>query len=152
MSEANKTQVGGTHYRRSAFQHWDLAAELHLGYFEGQVTKYVTRARFKNGLADLQKAAHFTQKLLELHTTQDHPPYHKYITEHRLDDYVEANTLDPYERTILREVLKWRSRRDLEFALLLINEHAARLYPPQTGNAAGEPGPAYVNQDRGAGS
>jgi hypothetical protein len=65
MSSANETQVAGTHYR-SAIQHWDFVAARGLGYFEGQVTKYLTRWRKKNGVQDLQKARHFLAKLLEL--------------------------------------------------------------------------------------
>lgn len=65
MQQANDTQVAGTHYR-SAIQHWDFVAARGLGYFEGQVTKYLTRWRKKNGAQDLQKARHFLAKLIEL--------------------------------------------------------------------------------------
>ena len=68
MSTANETQVGGTHYR-TPFQHWDLAHELDLGYFEGQITKYLTRHRFKKGKEDAEKALHFAQKLLQQRTS-----------------------------------------------------------------------------------
>ena len=65
-SEANKRQVGGSHYA-SAYQHWDFAAELFgPGYFKGQATKYVMRARKKNGIQDLEKALHFLDKLAEV--------------------------------------------------------------------------------------
>lgn len=62
---ANDRQVGGGHYAAS-YQHWDLVADLGLGYFEGQITKYVARWRKKNGLQDLEKAMHFLEKLVEL--------------------------------------------------------------------------------------
>jgi len=67
---ANSRQVGGTHYRDATgkcphcggiIEHWDLYAQF--PYLVGQVTKYVTRD--KNGLEDLEKAAHFLQKLAE---------------------------------------------------------------------------------------
>jgi len=63
--EANKTQVAGTHYR-SAYQHWDFVVDADLDYFGGQITKYVSRWRNKNGAEDLKKAAHFARKLHEL--------------------------------------------------------------------------------------
>lgn len=68
---ANDAQVGGTHYQRARglcphcgqeIQHWDLYANQ--PYLIGQITKYVTRE--KNGLQDLEKAAHFLQKLVEV--------------------------------------------------------------------------------------
>jgi hypothetical protein len=38
-----------------------------LGYFEGNVIKYVSRWRKKNGMADLEKAKHYLELLIELH-------------------------------------------------------------------------------------
>ena len=65
--QANERQVGGDHYRTSGVQHWDLAAARHYDYFQGQITKYIDRWKTKGGLVDLQKAAHFLQKYIEVH-------------------------------------------------------------------------------------
>jgi Protein of unknwon function (DUF3310) len=62
---ANDKQVGGGHYR-SPIQHWDYVVANRLDYFQGQITKYVTRWRDKGGLADLKKAQHFLEKYIEL--------------------------------------------------------------------------------------
>lgn len=64
QSKANEIQVAGDHYR-TPIQHWDYVLANDLGYFEGQITKYVTRWRKKNGLQDLHKARHFLEKLIE---------------------------------------------------------------------------------------
>ncbi len=64
-TEANNTQVGGTHYL-SPIQHWDFVVANDLDYFQGQITKYVTRWRKKNGIGDLYKARHFLQKYIEV--------------------------------------------------------------------------------------
>ena len=61
---ANGHQVGGQHYAKP-IQHWDYVIAQGLGYFEGQITKYVSRWRDKNGLEDLKKARHFLDKLIE---------------------------------------------------------------------------------------
>ena len=61
---ANMRQVSGNHYR-SKIQHWDYVIENDLDYFQGQITKYVTRWKKKNGLDDLLKAQHFLQKYIE---------------------------------------------------------------------------------------
>lgn len=67
---ANDRQVGGDHYQKQTgkcphcggeIQHWDLYAEL--PYLVGQATKYTTRQ--KNGFEDIEKAAHFLEKLAE---------------------------------------------------------------------------------------
>lgn len=63
---ANDRQVGGAHYQTpSNLQHWDIVFLFDLGYFEGQITKYVFRWRKKNGVEDLKKARHFLDKLIE---------------------------------------------------------------------------------------
>ncbi|MCW1937533.1 DUF3310 domain-containing protein [Pseudomonas sp. MDMC_285] len=37
-----------------------------IGYFEGNVIKYVSRWRKKNGIEDLKKAKHYLELLIEL--------------------------------------------------------------------------------------
>lgn len=67
MSEANKRQVGGTHYQVPGEQHWDRIWRLYgRGYFVGCATKYIERYHLKGGTNDLEKAIHFLQKLKEL--------------------------------------------------------------------------------------
>jgi hypothetical protein len=68
MTKANEKQVGGKHYfSPTGHQHWDMVVDHQLNYFEGQVTKYVMRARKKNGKQDLEKALHFLEKYLEVY-------------------------------------------------------------------------------------
>jgi hypothetical protein len=62
---ANERQVGGSHYQK-AIQPWDYIAANGLGYFEGNVVKYVSRWRDKAGVEDLKKARHYLDKLIEL--------------------------------------------------------------------------------------
>lgn len=64
MSSANDRQVGGSHYR-APIQHWDYALANNMDYFQGQITKYVTRWKEKNGIMDLEKAQHFLEKYIE---------------------------------------------------------------------------------------
>jgi hypothetical protein len=66
-SAANKIQIGGEHYKVLGFEHWDFVVAYDLNYFEGQITKYVARCRKKGGLQDLEKAAHFLQKYMEVY-------------------------------------------------------------------------------------
>jgi hypothetical protein len=63
---ATVEQVGGKHYA-AVFQHWDLVCDAGMGYFEGQVTKYIARWRKKNGVEDLEKALSYLDKLLALY-------------------------------------------------------------------------------------
>ena len=64
---ANDKQIGGSHYKKGGEEHWDRQWRLYgRGYFVGCITKYVERYHEKNGVQDLQKAAHFLEKLMEL--------------------------------------------------------------------------------------
>lgn len=62
--KANKTQVGGQHYK-SSIQHWDYVVANDIPYLEAMTIKYLTRWRKKNGAEDLYKAKHFLRKLFE---------------------------------------------------------------------------------------
>lgn len=62
---ANSRQVAGNHYS-GQIQHWDYVWSNELDYFQGQITKYVTRWKKKNGMQDLRKAQHFLEKYIEL--------------------------------------------------------------------------------------
>lgn len=64
-SPLNK-QVGGSHYKDQAIQPVEYIHANKIGYFEGNVIKYVTRWRNKNGIADLEKAKHYIELLIEL--------------------------------------------------------------------------------------
>ena len=64
-SALNK-QVGGSHYRDKGIQPIIYIHANELGFCEGNVVKYVTRWRDKNGVADLKKAIHYLELLIEL--------------------------------------------------------------------------------------
>lgn len=66
MTEANKRQVGGDHYRKNVLEHWDIVALTGLDYYQGNITKYVMRWRDKGGIQDLEKARHYLEKYIEL--------------------------------------------------------------------------------------
>lgn len=63
---ALKTQCGGTHYRDMAIQPIEFIHANGIPFAEGNVIKYVSRWRSKNGIADLEKARHFLDLLIEL--------------------------------------------------------------------------------------
>jgi len=62
---ANDKQINGDHYR-GAIQTWDYIVANDLGFLEGNIVKYVTRFRKKNGVQDLEKAQYYLQKLIEV--------------------------------------------------------------------------------------
>ena len=63
---ALKEQVGGDHYSKLAIQPVEYINANKLTYLQGNVIKYVTRYKDKNGVEDLQKARHYIEMLIEL--------------------------------------------------------------------------------------
>lgn len=57
-------QVGGNHYQSLAIQPIDYILENKLSYCEGNVIKYVTRHKNKNGAEDIRKAIQYLQFIL----------------------------------------------------------------------------------------
>ena len=65
------TQVAGDHYKNKAIQPIQYIHANNLGFCEGNVIKYVTRHKDKNGRADIEKAIHYLELLLELEYKND---------------------------------------------------------------------------------
>lgn len=61
-------QVGGGHYKDMKIQPVEFIHANNIPYLEGNVIKYVSRWRTKNGIADLEKAKHYIDLLIELET------------------------------------------------------------------------------------
>ena len=67
-TSALDVQVAGNHYKDLAIQPVEYIHANGIGYFEGNVIKYVSRWRAKNGIKDLEKAKHYIELLIELET------------------------------------------------------------------------------------
>ena len=59
-------QEGGQHYKSKAIQPIVYIHANKLGFCEGNVVKYITRHKEKNGAEDIRKVIHYCELLLEL--------------------------------------------------------------------------------------
>lgn len=118
---ANDRQVGGDHYAAddSGLKHWDLIENHGIGYLEGCASKYVSRWRKKNGLQDLEKGLHYTEKLIELAKDWRFPRGE--VSTSALQKFADANGLDVIERACLVSLLRWRKVSDLSQAVNCFN-------------------------------
>ena len=71
IERADDMQIGGSHYKDKSIQPWDYIIANELGYLEGNVVKYVSRWKNKNGIEDLKKAQHYLSKLIEVANGSD---------------------------------------------------------------------------------
>jgi hypothetical protein len=159
MSNANNRQVGGRHYA-SNVQHWDFAAaHFGRGYFKGQITKYVSRWRKKNGVQDLQKALHFLEKLMEIEQRDSDCVsgwwarllcYMLRLTrrapEPSLDTYLRANFMTSDEAVIIGCVTGG-SLVELRVASGRLRAIILKAMATQHEFAEADASRAYVNQD-----
>ena len=57
----NCKEVGGTHYEKLKVQPIELIAKCKLTFMQGNMLKYITRYKYKNGAEDLKKCIHYAQ-------------------------------------------------------------------------------------------
>ena len=60
------TQIGGTHYESQAIQPIEYINANNLNYHQGNILKYITRYRSKNGVEDLRKAMWYLEDLIKV--------------------------------------------------------------------------------------
>lgn len=69
MANPLDIQVGGDHYKKYKIQPVEYIVANNIPFCEGNAIKYITRWREKGGIADLEKAKHFIDLIIELHAT-----------------------------------------------------------------------------------
>ena len=62
---AHKKQIGGDHYKKMAIQPSHYIVKNKLGWYEGNIVKYITRHSIKGGRQDIEKVIHYAQLLIE---------------------------------------------------------------------------------------
>ena len=143
---ANETQVAGEHYK-SDYQHWDFVVRgLGGRYFEGQVTKYVSRWRKKNGVQDLEKALHFLAKLKECYVNGDFLSLGAVWEVLNMDPaelaaepvrFSAANNFSHSEMRVMEIISNWRTTFDLDSvkehieALILVERNRKETHGPE---------------------
>lgn len=63
---ALEKQEGGEHYKKLKIQPIEYIHANGLDFFQGNMLKYLTRHKDKNGAEDLRKVIHYAQLALEL--------------------------------------------------------------------------------------
>lgn len=69
--DALAVQIGGGHYKKCKIQPIEYIFANGLGYAEGNIVKYVTRWRDKNGVEDLKKIIHYVELLIQEEEKKD---------------------------------------------------------------------------------
>ena len=96
-------QVGGDHYKKLGIQPVELIKVINANFFQGNVIKYVTRYKDKNGIKDLEKAKHYLELIEELHPNNNSSKITSYGID-KVNDYIYANKIDTDAAKIIRIV------------------------------------------------
>jgi hypothetical protein len=64
VTNALQKQVGGKHYKDMKIQPMEYNQANGIPYTEGNIIKYVSTWRFREGLMDLEKALHYLEYLI----------------------------------------------------------------------------------------
>ena len=67
-------QIGGDHYKGMSIQPIQYIQANKLSYIEGNIVKYISRWREKNGIEDLLKIKHYVEFLIEEETKTKQQP------------------------------------------------------------------------------
>lgn len=60
-----RKEVGGTHYEQMKIEPVDYIMANNMNFLEGNVIKYVTRHRLKNGKQDIEKAIDYLKLIIK---------------------------------------------------------------------------------------
>ena len=96
-------QVGGDHYKKLGIQPVELIRDINANFFQGNVIKYITRYKDKNGIKDLEKAKHYLELIEELHPNNNSSKITSYEID-KVNDYIYANKIDTDAAKIIRIV------------------------------------------------
>lgn len=96
-------QVGWDHYKKLGIQPIELIRDINANFFQGNVIKYVTRYKDKNGIKDLEKAKHYLELIEELHPNNNSSKITSYGID-KVNDYIYANKIDTDAAKIIRIV------------------------------------------------
>lgn len=96
METSLETQIGGSHYKALSYQPITFIVRMRCNFIQGNIIKYVSRYKRKNGKQDLLKVIHYVQLGIELHpdnycsfgeTTSEE--VHRYVKENNFSSMIE---------------------------------------------------------------
>lgn len=117
--EALSTQVGGTHYKDLKIQPIVLIMKGGFSFVQGNIIKYLSRYKHKNGIEDLKKCIQYAQFGIDL---GERPGRVK--RPELIEAYCQANDFTGYVQWTLNQVCARKWDRVIEGCNILIREYA----------------------------
>lgn len=96
VENALVNQIGGSHYKSLQMQPIELIVKAELSYIQGNIVKYITRYKNKNGKEDIRKCMHYAELAIELKSCG---PISKNLG--LAYSYCKVNNLSKYQTNII---------------------------------------------------
>lgn len=94
--ESLNKEVAGSHYKQYKVQPIELIAQKEWNFFQGNIAKYILRAKHKNGRQDLDKAIHYCELAIDLDNTSV-----RHVIDGSINKFVKNNNLTEEYRIVL---------------------------------------------------
>lgn len=124
------------HYNRGGIETIDFIEDQNMGFLIGNIVKYISRYRHKNGFEDLKKALWYFNRLIketirryENNTIDSYIPVAAY-EKISLDSYAEEQGLTYDETEFIRELLNYQFNMEDKFldSLKIAQIHLHKLF------------------------
>ena len=89
-------QIGGSHYKSLVMQPIEFIVKSNLSFIQGNIIKYITRYKNKNGKQDIEKCIHYANMAIDL---KDAGPKVKMLN--LAYSYCKVNELSSYQTNII---------------------------------------------------
>lgn len=97
MEDALKIQIGGSHYNSLKMQPIELITKIECTFIQGNIIKYITRYKNKNGKQDIEKCIHYAELANQL-KSNGNIGFRKFGI---VQTYCSINGLSNEQRTII---------------------------------------------------
>ena len=92
-------QIGGSHYKYTGMQPIEFIVALNLNFIEGNIVKYITRYKNKNGVQDIMKCIRYSQLAIELGCIRSEIDMHGNYA--LINKYCDMNKLSNVQNSII---------------------------------------------------
>jgi len=126
MSKNGNNVDHPNHYNKGGIETIDFIVDKNMGFFVGNITKYISRHRYKNGIEDLKKALWYFNRLMketiERHENKTIRNYIPVIAENKIDadNYAREQGLTKDESAVIYFLLRYQFDEADKFSLCLL--------------------------------
>lgn len=126
MSNPLNRMEGGNHYTRFRFQPIQFIIDQNYDFIFGNIFKYLSRAKYKNGAEDVSKAIHYVELTKVLWKEGFWYPPILNSSAITIEDFIKINNISGEDAQVIAFIHLWM--RDLSYSVQR-NDRTAAMFP-----------------------